>query len=74
MEKFNSGMGGYICDFCSKLLWAGFSDHRIYCYEATPATIVEHRGLFFCNGKCVKRYEDLHDEDDVIFFMDEMVH
>lgn len=56
-EKFNSGYGGYTCDNCSVLLWAGAngkdkSERRIYCYNTKLENIVRVKDKIFCSKKC----------------------
>lgn len=60
-EKFNSGYGGYICDTCRALLWAGrdglINPHkRKYVYSSTEETVVIKDGLAFCSEECLKKY------------------
>jgi hypothetical protein len=56
-ERFNSGQGGYTCDQCNVLMWAGLSgDEKIYCYSLTEKDIVEIEGKFFCCSKCAEEY------------------
>lgn len=53
-ERFNSGLGGYTCDTCSRLLWSGFDgDQRVYCYEATPETVLSRKGKHYCSQICL---------------------
>lgn len=59
-EKWNSGHGGYICDTCSVLLWAGHngserSENRLYCYRlAGPEEVVQAGDKFFCSNECAE--------------------
>lgn len=55
-ERFNSGIGGYTCDCCAVLLWAGFkgltNEHaRCYCYGDKQFFIIE-KNLAFCSESC----------------------
>ena len=57
-EVFNSGNGGYTCDLCRVLLWAGFDGkdkryNRRYTYKTTENEVYETAtGKFkFCK-KC----------------------
>lgn len=61
-EKFNSGYGGYICDCCRKLLWAGRNgledaDARRYIYHVQPEDVVLKDGLAFCSKDCADKGE-----------------
>ena len=58
VERFNSGMGGYTCDICHTLLWAGRDGkdnkkNRIYNYshKATDIYETENGTYKFCK-KC----------------------
>jgi len=56
-EKFNSGLGGYICDSCRKLLWAGKDgstkpEKRKYIYTTKPEDVVQVGDEFFCSQAC----------------------
>lgn len=56
-EVFNSGTGGYICDACRILLWAGpkgvtTPDKRYFIYGTNKEDIVEIDGGIFCSSKC----------------------
>ena len=60
-EKFNSGEGGYICDHCRTLLWAGACgrlnpSRRRYIYSATPSSVVETKKAAFCSRMCRWRH------------------
>jgi len=62
-EKFNSGYGGYICDHCRVLLWAGRNgsenpENRRFIYSTKPEDIVELGGLFFCSQACADKGEE----------------
>jgi len=55
-ERFNSGMGGYTCDGCAVLLWAGHQgalnpENRIYCYTTKKEDVIQIGNSFFCK-KC----------------------
>jgi hypothetical protein len=59
-EKFNSGLGGYICDQCRVLLWAGRNgsaqpEKRKYIYSATAESIVALDGNFYCSEECATK-------------------
>lgn len=61
-EKFNSGMGGYICDSCRVLLWAGPGSlkdplKRKFVYKATAETIVELEKGIFCSDICASKFK-----------------
>lgn len=62
-EKFNSGIGGYTCDTCSILLWAGRDgdekpENRRYIYTAEPGTVLEDgQGHWFCSNRCRSNYK-----------------
>lgn len=58
-ERFNSGMGGYTCDECCVLLWAGIGGaenpaNRFYSYEAKAEDIVAKNGCFYCADCAIK--------------------
>lgn len=65
-EKWNSGVGGYICDNCRALLWAGHNGsedvrNRRYIYSVTPTTVVEFAEwpdgyIAFCSNLCVREF------------------
>ena len=57
VEVFNSGMGGYICDQCRKLLYAG-KTVRHYVYSSFKEDIVEEGGLKFCSTRCKETYKN----------------
>lgn len=51
--RFNSGMGGWTCDKCNVLLWAGweskeYPENRVYCYNETADSITETETEAFC--------------------------
>lgn len=58
-ERFNNGYGGYTCDACRKLLWAGFNGlevpkQRRYIYDTKQAEVVIDLVLkvAFCSNDC----------------------
>lgn len=61
-ERFNSGHGGYTCDACNVLLWAGvrgctFPEKRKFIYSTQASDIVERKTKggerrFYCSLKC----------------------
>lgn len=58
-ERFNSGYGGYTCDECNVLLWAGHSgstnpENRFFCYKAKPHNIVQYNACFYCADCAIK--------------------
>lgn len=55
-ERFNSGMGGYTCDGCDVLLWAGHNgaqnpQNRVFCYSTKPEDVIQIDNCFYCK-KC----------------------
>lgn len=66
-ERFNSGAGGYTCDSCHTLLWAGVSalhrpEHRMYCYNETEDSItIDNKGNTYY-AYCSKCKEESKDE------------
>ncbi len=55
-ERFNSGMGGYTCDGCNVLLWAGhqgstIKENRVYCYSIKEEDVIAIDDGFYCK-KC----------------------
>lgn len=60
-EKYNSGMGGYTCDYCNILLWAGFGgrdipENRQWIYIPTPRIIVEVEDRVYCSEDCAEEH------------------
>lgn len=60
-EKFNSRMGGYICDHCRRLLWAGFDGHtnpenRKWWYSSTAETVIVTTSYAFCGELCLREF------------------
>jgi len=58
-ERFNSGIGGYTCDNCLVLLWAGVGgaktpENRRYIYSTKKEDIVKVRKDWFCSKDCVE--------------------
>lgn len=56
-EKWNSGIGGYVCDHCRVLLWAGFGGldeggKRHYYPSARKDYIVIVGGKAYCSIAC----------------------
>lgn len=54
-ERFNSGMGGYTCDGCAVLLWAGHQgslipENRNYCYSTNPEDVTKIGNNFYCKS------------------------
>lgn len=55
-ERFNSGMGGYTCDGCDVLLWAGHQgsihpENRIFSYSTKKEDVIKIGNCFYCK-KC----------------------
>lgn len=68
-EKFNNGNGGYICDTCRVLLWAGRDgsidkSNRRYWYKINEEDVVEKYGKFFCSQECAAKYIEEDNESD----------
>lgn len=60
-EKFNSGNGGYLCDTCRRLLWAGFNGHeqpanRRWWYSSTAETVLVTSNYAFCSELCLRKF------------------
>ena len=60
-ERFNSGAGGYTCDSCHILLWAGsrgmrYPERREWRYSETADTVLVKDNTAYCS-KC-KEGED----------------
>jgi hypothetical protein len=60
-EKWNSGAGGYTCDTCGVLLWAGHDgkdkpQYRRWWYTCVPDDIIEFGHLAFCSKTCSRGY------------------
>ena len=58
-ERFNSSYGGYTCDYCSTLIWAGADgsvnpEVRKFVYRAKPADVVQVEDKFFCSEQCAE--------------------
>jgi len=56
-ERFNSGMGGYTCDKCKVLIWAGSKgmkdrSKRHFVYSTKATDIVEDDDNMFCSPEC----------------------
>jgi len=63
---FNSGMGGYTCDSCNTLLYAGgwfwnkdrSKDDRNFYYFTQKEDILEKEDKQFCSKECFKKFEE----------------
>lgn len=66
-EKFNSGYGGYICDHCRRLLWAGRGGlqdplKRKFIYSSTPESVVVKNNMAFCSKECADKGKEVEPE------------
>ena len=62
-EKWNSGLGGYICDTCRVLLWAGHKgserpENRHFIYSTNEEDVVQDGDKFFCSTECKDNYTE----------------
>lgn len=60
-ERFNSRMGGYTCDTCCRLLWAGFDGHEVpgnrkWWYSSTAETVLVTASYAFCGELCLRKF------------------
>lgn len=59
-EVENKGMGGYECDYCEKLMWAGVGGlrdarRRQFFYETRSKDLILVDGLAYCSRDCWDR-------------------
>ena len=65
--KFNSGIGGYTCDECCKLIFAGMpGKQKKYIYDTEHGEEIESASgelrWIFCSMDCYLKWRDKNDD------------